>query len=182
MLLATCFGFAVARAQNRDPGKDSSNPKSSDAAHPELQDVKPKPSEANKLTLKDAGPLSPEEAARRTAKGLSDRKNNASNKEIRTKAAPVAGDAPGQSKPAADDAVMEFQPAGSGSGTSSRSATAVQDKEAKSPLKRVHGDLYGAKAGIGHAGGGSVGATSKSGKTSVYVESDQARGEATQPR
>jgi hypothetical protein len=182
MLLATCFGSAVARAQSGDPAKNVSSPKSSDSAHPELQDVKPEPSDANKLTLKDAGPLSPEEAARRTAKGLANQKNHGSNKETGKKADPLAGGPSGESKPAPEDAVVEFQPAVGGSGTSSSPASAIQDKQTKSTSRRVHGDLYGAKGGTGHADGGSVGATSKGGKTSIYVESDQARGAAPQPR
>jgi len=46
----------------------------------------------------------------------------------------------------------------------------------------VHGDLYGVAGVDGHAAGGSVGASSKSGKTSVYVQSDEARSKVDQPQ
>jgi hypothetical protein len=179
VLVILCFGSTLVDAQKAAPSDPRSPSKASDGASPELQDIKPEPSDAKKFTLKDAGPLSPEEAARRTAKGLSERKNTGPKKKTEDKGKAAAGDASGQGKPAADDSVVEFQPAVGGSGTTSRPAATVQDKEAKSPLKRVHGDLYG---GTGRADGGSVGATSKGGKTSIYVESDQARGAAPQPR
>jgi hypothetical protein len=86
----------------------------------------------------------------------------------------------GQEPTQASDAVMEFQPAPLGSGTAP-SAGVVLDG-AKSKSARVHGDLYGVAGDAGHAAGGSVGATSKSGKTSVYVQSDQARSKAGQPQ
>jgi hypothetical protein len=174
LTLATiCFGCVVAQAQTTPPARHDSSSKPSEVANkPELSDVKPEPAAVtNRLTLKDLGPLSPEEAARITARSLARQKDSDRDPQAAEKKEQSKNQATDSGKP--DDAVAEFQPAGSGSGTGS-SATVVQDKQNKSPLKRVHGDLYGAKNGVGRADGGSVGGTSKSGKTSIYVQSDQA--------
>jgi hypothetical protein len=169
-LSVICFGCVLAQAQAIPPSQHGSSPKSSEAAKPELSDIKPEPAVPNKLILKDLGPLSPEEAAQMTAKSLAKQKDSDKSLGAVEKKDQGKSQAADQRKP--DDAVVEFQPAGNGSGASS-SVTAIHDKQSKS--QRVHGDLYGAKSGMGHADGGSVGATSKSGKTSIYVQSDQAR-------
>ena len=71
-----------------------------------------------------------------------------------------------------DSAVVEFHP--ENAHPSIPVATAAKEK---SILKNIHGEAYGsAGPGItGHAAGASVGGTSKSGKTSVYVETDHSR-------
>jgi hypothetical protein len=69
--------------------------------------------------------------------------------------------------------VLEFRAASPG-GQGSVGATAT--KESKKPaLKSVHGDAYGASDSHGAAKqtGGAVGATSKGGKASIYVETDR---------
>ena len=170
-LTAIILGCGLVQAQSTPPARQDSRSKPSDAAKPELQNVRPEaPSDASTLTLKDAGHLSPEESARMVAKSLGEKKDQSKRQ------------AAGQSEAATDQAVVEFHPAADGSRNGSGAAAKIQDKQPKSALKWVHGDLYGAKSGTGHAGGGSIGATSRSGKTSVYVQSDQARSTAPQPR
>lgn len=175
------LGCILAQAQSEASADHGSSLKSSDAAGPELQNVKPEPhSGVHSLTLKSVGPSSPEEAARKTAKSLASQKdsgnsNRAVEKKDQSKA--QAGD---QNK--ADEAVMEFHTAGNGSAGSLSAPAALHDKETKSALKRVHGELYDGQSAAGHADGGSVGATSRSGKTSVYVGSDQTRSTAPLPQ
>jgi hypothetical protein len=176
-----CFGCILARAQSGASADHSSSPKSSDSAEPELQDVKPEPhSGANPLTLKSVGPSSPEETARITAKSLADQKSKENSGHAVENKDQSRSQSTGQNK--ADDAVMEFHAAGSGSGNSGTAPAVIHDQGNKSALKHVHGDLYGAKSGIGHADGGSAGATSKSGKTAIYVESDQTRSTVPPPQ
>ncbi|MGD0697674.1 MAG: hypothetical protein ABSB82_22885 [Terriglobia bacterium] len=75
--------------------------------------------------------------------------------------------------------VMEFRPA-------SRDEEHAQapTASAKSSRKAVHGEAYGAldpKHPGTHRAGGAAGATSKSGKTSVYVETDQSKSTSPTP-
>lgn len=77
----------------------------------------------------------------------------------------------------ADAEVVEFRPAESESASSSTSAAPPKTPK-KGALKDVHGTVYGA-AGAKNPGtnaeGAAVGASSKSGKTAIYVETDRAR-------
>jgi hypothetical protein len=151
--------------------------------------------------LKKAGETSTEDVARGVARELAKRKGDQTNSQGAGESqAKTQGAMPNNSRPlnssqattgpqnlalepaSSSDAVLEFQPAASGSGTASNPRVVSDDAQSKSPLKRVHGDLYGATGGAGHAAGGSVGATSKSGKTSIYVQSDDARSKAGQPQ
>jgi hypothetical protein len=69
--------------------------------------------------------------------------------------------------------VLEFH---AGSPGAEDPLVAANTKESKkSALKSVHGDAYGALdgRGAGKQTGGAVGATSKGGKASVYVETDR---------
>lgn len=178
ILAAISLSPALAQAQASPPDKPL-NSKSADTVRPDLQDVKTNTSAAaGRLTLKDAGPLSPEDAARITAKSLA-KKNSLTGDPVNEKQDQGRGLV--NDKSGSNGAVVEFRPAANGSENNSNSAVVVQ-KQSKAPLKHVHGELYGAKSGIGHADGGSVGATSKSGKTSVYIESDQSRSSALQPQ
>ena len=173
-ILAVFFAIsATVRAQSSPSTKRSST--STDPPKTELQDVKAgADGEGSTLNLKAAGPLSPEEAARATAKSLARQKDGPSGSESEdSKDRPVQRDAVDAHRDVTNDAVVEFRPAASGAEKSS--SEAVVQKEGKSRLKKVHGELYGAKSGVGHADGGSVGATTKGGKTSVYVESSQSR-------
>ncbi|HUY13053.1 MAG TPA: hypothetical protein VMX16_05375 [Terriglobia bacterium] len=85
------------------------------------------------------------------------------------------------SKPAdANSGVVELQSAAPGS-LSGGGPLVVPTKDSKdSLLKNIHGDVYGSTA-AGVAGNnaedGAVGATSKGGKTSVYVQTDHSQGQ-----
>ena len=78
---------------------------------------------------------------------------------------------------AADAAVVEFRPAESESASSSTGAAPPKTPK-KGALKDVHGTVYGA-AGAKNPGtnaeGAAIGASSKSGKSAIYVETDHAR-------
>lgn len=82
-------------------------------------------------------------------------------------------------KPAEPD-VLEFRPAPQTAEPSSGTAS-TPAKGKKSALKNVHGSVYGS-ADARHTGthrtGGSAGASSKSGKTSVSVAAESARTES----
>jgi hypothetical protein len=138
------------------------------------------------LILKDTSPVSTEDVVHGVAKKLAKQDADEANREnvgpSSNKAEGGTGSAAktathsqtlGQESKEASDAVMEFQPAPAGSGTASSAGVVLDEAQRKSP--RVHGDLYGVTGADGHGAGGSVGATSRSGKTSVYVQSDEAR-------
>ena len=69
--------------------------------------------------------------------------------------------------------VLEFH--ASSSGARGSAGTAATKESNKSALKSAHGDAYGAldSGGAGKRAGGAVGATSKGGKASIYVETDR---------
>ena len=72
-------------------------------------------------------------------------------------------------------AVDEFKP---GRRTDSTGDAVVVKESKKSAARNIHGTAYGGldpAARGNHEAGGSVGTTSKSGKTSVYVETDSSR-------
>ena len=86
------------------------------------------------------------------------------------------------SQPDADSAVTELRPlppskqepvADSKDGDKKKSSK-------RGPIKNVHGTAYGGSGSGSQAAGGSAGASSRSGKTSVYVEGQT--GQARDPR
>jgi len=85
----------------------------------------------------------------------------------------------------ADSAVLEFRPALEAKHDAGGAAASTSKDSKKSPAKNIHGQVYGS-TGAGEAGnrgaGGAVGASSKSGKTSVYVETEKLRSTSTSPR
>lgn len=84
-----------------------------------------------------------------------------------------------KSKDANDSVVFEFRPAA----PNSESGDALVLPKGSKKKKNIHGEVFGTAAAQGagaQGGGGAVGATSKSGKTSVYVESEHQR--TTPPR
>ena len=184
-----------AKASRSTDGRPATASKPDVAGKVELRDIKPQQSPAaSPLVLKDSGPVSTEEVARRVAKELA--KQDAAETKgptagpsptkaygtARSSGVSAQAQSPNQEPARASDAVVEFQPAPSGSGAAS-SGTVIEDPaQSKSPLKRVHGDLYGVAGADSHAAGGSVGASSRSGKTSVYIQSDQARSKVGQPQ
>jgi len=80
-------------------------------------------------------------------------------------------------KESAEADVLEFRPADSDS-TASSGPVVVPKSSKEAPLKDIHGTVYGStdskKAGT-RSTGGSVGASSKSGKASIYVETERSR-------
>ena len=77
-----------------------------------------------------------------------------------------------------DSAVTEFHPADQKPETSSAASAESPETSKKSPSRNLHGSVYGASGAGGEGArrtGGSVGASSKSGKTSVYVETNRVR-------
>ncbi len=83
----------------------------------------------------------------------------------------------GAEKPAEPD-VLEFRPAPENADSSGDTVVAPSRGSKKSALSNVHGEVYGsadAKNARTHRAGASVGASSKSGKTAVYVETERGR-------
>lgn len=191
-------GRSEAAAKPEAAGKSQRSAAAVAASKLELRDINPSARPAvTPLVLKNAGAMSTEDVARGAAADLANQNANQASKQGADPALAQSQAAmPSNSKakaPAQDlalnpgsssDAVLEFQPASSGSGLASKSDSVVipNGVQGKSPLNRVHGDLYGAAGAAGHAAGGSVGAASKSGKTSIYVQSDEARSKVGQPQ
>jgi hypothetical protein len=192
ILVALFASCAVLTAQDARQG-DSSPAKSSDqhgqqqaqkpaekpASTPKFEDATPASSTASASSrsgspslLKDTGPASVEDAARKAAHDLAAAGQSGSS----AKGADPTKDASGSSTPSE---IGEFHAVPEG--TSRSSANPVVQKD-KSLGKRIHGELYGAGGPDGRAGGGSTSVTSKSGKTSVYVQSDQATSTAAPPQ
>jgi hypothetical protein len=185
ILLALFASCAALDAQEQNPS-DSKPAKAGDqqaqkstaksSPAPELQDAITTTPSAKPSLLKDAGPASIEDAARKAAHDLATSGQSASQAKKDDPAKDGRAGHEGDSA-ATTSEVGEFhdEPAG----TSRSSANPVVQKDG-SPGKRIHGEVYGAGSRAGHAGSEAVGATSKSGKTSVYVQSDQVS--TTQPQ
>jgi hypothetical protein len=153
---------AVAFAQ--DEAKKSSG----SAATSETQQPSKKKSD-KKLSLADVTRVSTAEAAKNAAKEST--KDNSKDQDVLKSA-----DGNGQS------GVLEFQPATVGDPSTSPAAHPEATK--KHALSKVHGEAYGAldpKNTGTHRTGGAVGATTKSGKTSVYVETNQSKSTSNTP-
>ena len=78
---------------------------------------------------------------------------------------------------AAEPDVLEFQPAPKNTGSSGKTVVAPSKGSKKPALGKVHGEIHGsadAKGATRRAGAG-VGASSKSGKTAVFVEAERGR-------
>ena len=180
-LFASCAGLTAQEqkqvdskpAKASDPQAQQSTTKSS--PRPELQDaITTAP--AKPALLEDAGPARVEDAARKAAHDLATSSQGASQAKNGDPAKDVKADAKGDST-AAVSGIGEFHEAPAE--TSRTSANPVVQKDS-SPGKRIHGEVYGAGSQTGRAGSEAVGATSKGGKTSVYVQSDQVS--TTQPQ
>jgi hypothetical protein len=146
--LVCCLAAFPASAQQAT----SAPPDKSQTAQPKSSTTRSK----DKPTLAEAARASTAEAAHKAAEVEAQRRS---------------GDRTSQTSGAPD--VLEFRAASSGAQDSVGEATTKESK--KSPLKSVHGDAHGAldSRGAGKQSGGAVGATSKGGKTSIYVETDR---------
>jgi hypothetical protein len=80
-----------------------------------------------------------------------------------------------------ESAVTEFRPAPQDRETAEAKAAVSEGKKKTQggPLKDVHGTVYGGAGSAGHSKGAAVGASTRGGKTSIYVEAEQER--ATSP-
>jgi len=125
---------------------------------------KTRKSEQKKISLSDVAPLSTEETARSAAKEA----DQSSSKKKDDKA-----------EDSGIDSVLELHPVSAGE---KAAASSDAKPSVKRPKKNIHGEAYGGMDARGsgtHQAGGAVGATSKSGKTSVFVQGEQTR--STQP-
>jgi len=140
---------------------------------------KPEQSSANreKKSVASGGvpelrPVSTAEAARSAAE---DRAKEQKSGAAKSPAGPSSSDK--SAAQGSGDPVTEFRPAAEGSAASAAAVVKTKDSK-KSVLKNVHGTAYGSldpKNRGSHQAAGSVGGSSKSGKTSVYVETDSSR-------
>jgi hypothetical protein len=116
---------------------------------------------AKKASLADATRVSTDEAARQAIQ-----------QQNPDRAAKDSSVAPGESD------VVEFKPAPAAA--KGDDSVVVKNSSDSKKLKNVHGEAYGAAGAGSHREGGAAGATSKGGKTAVYVETDHSR--ASPPR
>lgn len=154
-LLACLLVPAVLTPQ--EPSHKNSEPSKAQASKP---DQKPALAEVTRVSTDEAA----HSAARKKAEG---------------NAGSETSDQP------ADSAVTEFHPAARTSGASSEADAGPSKGPKRSLTKNLHGTVYGAR-GTGHDGdhkaGASVGASSKSGKTNIYVETNRSRESSPAPR
>jgi hypothetical protein len=81
--------------------------------------------------------------------------------------------------------VLEFRPAAKGAESSGGAVVVPQKDSKKSALSNVHGTVHGSldpKGSGAQRTGASVGASSKSGKTAVYVETERGHAGQNPPR
>jgi hypothetical protein len=155
LLTGLCLAAFSAAAQQTTP---ATSDKSQSAETSSGRRALPKPSASKsneKPPLADVTRVSTAEAARKAAKDAAQGRSS---------------DAAPQASGASD--VLEFR---AGSPDAQNAAVTAPKESKKSAWKKVHGDAYGALGGrgAGKQAGGSVGATSKSGKSSVYVQTDR---------
>ncbi|HUI41784.1 MAG TPA: hypothetical protein VL523_07435 [Terriglobia bacterium] len=190
--IALSLACALGQAQSA-PSPQASSSKSPEAAKPELSDAKPVVSSGSAApALKGVAVTGSEAAARKAAEHLATQKDAAG-----SQPAAKAGDQTGKPAPvqrtpgtnsiqdassaAPTGAVGEFQPAPEGESGEGKPATGA-GSHGHPPQSRVHGKVYGAGGGVGRQTGEAVGATSKSGNTSVYVQTDQTKSAANPPQ
>ncbi|MDE3181380.1 MAG: hypothetical protein KGM47_17190 [Acidobacteriota bacterium] len=140
-LLAACFASA-----SLAPAQTKTTPKASHSAC--APSGKTKSSNTACLKLLSLGPVDPANLAR-------------------TMPPPASTKAP-QASSSRASVVTEFHAAPTSTALSMSGLNVNEPK--KKILKDVHGEIYGAGAAGGHAEGAAVGATSKSGKIHVFVE------------
>lgn len=177
-LAVAWVGCDLVQAQSPAPQPADARKAGSQSSHPAAAKT------VTPLQLEDVGPVNTEDAARRAAQELAKRQNtqgkSAAGNQVQKEAGIPARDLAQDGTKPVDDAVMELQAAPAGSAVEAAPVKA-KDRRA-SALDRVHGELHGRAGASGHATGESVGATSKSGKTSVYVEAGQTQATSPQPQ
>ena len=160
LLIAVALFAPVAAAQG---AKDKAPPKSNSGASSATTDV-------NKAKLLEATRVSTEEAARKAAKVAS--KPAADKPEAKENS---------EESDQKDSAVTELTPAMKTDHDSDEIVRLPTGESPSSPLKKIHGSVYGAGGSHSSRTGASVGASSKSGKTHVYVESERSRSDSETP-
>jgi hypothetical protein len=124
---------------------------------------------SEKAKLTDATRVSTEEAARRAAQ----EKAKQTGKEDSKKKADAKKETPA--------GVTELQPATQAKDDSTHVLPAASQDSGKLPLKDIHGGVQGGGGSGVREGGGDLGASSKGGKTHVYVETERSRSDAATP-
>lgn len=159
-LAATVMFLASTSAISQDASKENST--DTNVADGKAQEVSKK--KEKQPTLADVTRVSTAEAAREAAQKTSKEKARYQ-----------------ESDQGEDSSVLEFKPASTGENAGAKPQPTDSSKRTK---KNVHGEGYGAldpgNSG-NHQTGGAVGATTKTGKTSVYVESNQTRSTSPTP-
>jgi hypothetical protein len=148
---ALCLLMPIASAAQDTAKKNSDTPSSKSSVV----------STAKKPVLAEITRVSTDEAARSAAQ---------------KQAKKAAGGEAAEKSAEAD--VIEFQPAPKNTGSSGKTVVAPSKGSKKSALGKVHGEIYGSadtKDAGTHRAGASVGASSKTGKTAVYVEAERGR-------
>jgi hypothetical protein len=149
VVAAAALLFATAaRAQNSTESNSSSPPAAS--------------SQQEKTKLMEATRVSTDGAARKVAEQETKQKNqNRAEKQHSDKASDV----------------VELHPAAK-SEADSDVATRGAGASKKSPLKKIHGSVYGAEGANNRRTGASAGASTNSGNTHIYVETDRSKQDA----
>jgi hypothetical protein len=160
-------GFAVARQANlKKPAETAAK----QPAAKQSKQKAPTPKLKQKISLLDVTRVSTADALKAVAA-----KQTGSTAKSQ-KGLAVAGNS---KTPLSESGVIELQPAGGGSAVGGKLLVVTPQDSKGSFLKNVHGDLYGstiAGASGNNVESGAVGATSKGGKTSVYIQTDHAQG------
>jgi hypothetical protein len=157
LLSLLCAGWVVAQTP----------PAPSDATEPAAQEA-PRKDDGKKPALADVTRVSTEKAVRSAAQEKSKQ-----------------DDAKAEEEKTSDPGVTEFRPARPDEkGAAENQNTSGGEKKSKGrTLKKVHGRVYGATdpAGTGNRTGAAAGASSSSGKTSIYVETERDRENSPRP-
>ncbi len=129
------------------------------------------------------GPAKESPAPKADKKRLLDAATRVSTSEAVKSVAQESKEKPKTSESSSASDVLEFQPAAP-SGTGARTVVTPSKDSKKSVAKNVHGTVYGSadpQATGNRRTGGTVGTSSKSGKSSIYVETDQGRSRSSSP-
>jgi hypothetical protein len=157
LFAALCLLMPGASAAQDAPKKNSETPSSKSSGL--SGDKKPALAEATRVSTEDAARSVAQKQARKSA------------------------EEDGAEKTTGPD-VLEFRPVSESSGSSGKSVVAPAEGSKKLPPGKVHGKVHGsvdAKGAATHREGASVGASSKSGKTAVYIETERGRTSQDQP-
>ncbi len=122
-------------------------------------------------------------APRANKKRLLDEATRVSTSEAVKSVAQESKEKPKTSESSSASEVLEFQPAAPSSAAAGTVVAPSKDSK-KSVAKNVHGTVYGSadpQATGNRRTGGAVGTSSKSGKSSIYVETDQGRSTSSSP-